>query len=1039
MPNTKQKPEDELNPAKNVGDKKWSDKIEKNYGSSGSPSKLILENPTYTKDEPSDKYLKDYEDDAVEDGEDIDDSQEGIRSKEESGASWKTNVTESEANEPSGFSAFFGKKKNRGILATLAFFVAILGIIGALMSAAFGLVNLKETVVAQLSQRANNALNHRMNRVMAKKMSQDLTAGCTVKVKCRYKGMTKREIKKFNKRNAANGVRVVTEPSGIPGKHKVIAIETYELKNGAIIGPDGSVPGKTIKSYKAREIRSAFRNDPKIYKAGVTFYKSNVQYHAGNVARGMFKRVGVGLGKKKVSDGKGESEVEKAKFQQNALIDSVQGTGEHDMSESAAKKYEDVPDDVQDEVGNRTTALEEAGSDPSSTPVTPSPESAEFDTVYGKAANTIKNMGSGLAGAVSPNPFNFMMNYCTLRLLVQTANQVRKIDQTVQLLKYSMLFYTLADQIKAGDADGDTAATIGVAMSMLTNRDRHGLSAFDSMGYNWVTRGSVRPGSTEDVTKFQNGGSASGIFGSAVSATTSGLGPICKLANSTTLTVVLGAVTVFGVVSGFFTAGLGTAATTAITSGGKQGAKKFASKLIKEKVEEGITKIAKRKIAEKVSGKSKSQLAWKAINNKITRMGAVGAFFLFATGPIIETLARSESGTVTKGLVGPDPGNALIAGAGAENSKASQAQGLEIITADEAVSQDKKALTASLENSRLEGVNHLDIASQYGFANKLATLLMPGVSRLSSVVRAPTGLAALVSSAFGGIGQSAYAESTKKLQYTYCRDDQYENADTNIATDPFCNPQYGFDMAVIDGPEYDPEKVTDYIYNNNFVSEDGEPSGELADFISVCMETEASIGQDEEGNIESECLNRDKKHRMMRLYCLDSSIDSDMQEEIIGNCATQDELATGDNGATAEGSGQWSGQTDITSDLKAFLDEVAKYTSYEPICTTSTGGTHAVGSDHYSGNACDFGSAANEFGTDNAQPGVSVPKGDELAAAALIAAGVDPDEAKRKAKQGLTPGTDDVTATISGKTLRVQVIWKSEGHYDHVHIGVKKQ
>lgn len=183
MPNTKQKPEDELNPAKNVGDKKWSDKIEKNYGSSGSPSKLILENPTYTKDEPSDKYLKDYEDDAVEDGEDIDDSQEGIRSKEESGASWKTNVTESEANEPSGFSAFFGKKKNRGILATLAFFVAILGIIGALMSAAFGLVNLKETVVAQLSQRANNALNHRMNRVMAKKMSQDLTAGCTVKVK----------------------------------------------------------------------------------------------------------------------------------------------------------------------------------------------------------------------------------------------------------------------------------------------------------------------------------------------------------------------------------------------------------------------------------------------------------------------------------------------------------------------------------------------------------------------------------------------------------------------------------------------------------------------------------------------------------------------------------------------------------------------------------------------------------------------------------------------------------------------------------------
>jgi hypothetical protein len=82
-------------------------------------------------------------------------------------------------------------------------------------------------------------------------------------------------------------------------------------------------------------------------------------------------------------------------------------------------------------------------------------------------------------------------------------------------------------------------------------------------------------------------------------------------------------------------------------------------------------------------------------------------------------------------------------------------------------------------------------------------------------------------------------------------------------------------------------------------------------------------------------------------------------------------------------------------------------------------------SDHWSGNAADFGMSANH-GT----PGG--PVGDRIAAAALVAAGLPPAEALAKARAG-----GATTVTRGGR--RVQVIWKSYiggNHYSHVHVGI---
>jgi hypothetical protein len=82
-------------------------------------------------------------------------------------------------------------------------------------------------------------------------------------------------------------------------------------------------------------------------------------------------------------------------------------------------------------------------------------------------------------------------------------------------------------------------------------------------------------------------------------------------------------------------------------------------------------------------------------------------------------------------------------------------------------------------------------------------------------------------------------------------------------------------------------------------------------------------------------------------------------------------------------------------------------------------------SDHWSGNAVDFGMPDNRGTADG-------PVGDRIAAAALVVAGVAPAEALARARAG---GLMNVV--VDG--MRVQVLWKTYmggNHHGHVHVGL---
>jgi hypothetical protein len=117
----------------------------------------------------------------------------------------------------------------------------------------------------------------------------------------------------------------------------------------------------------------------------------------------------------------------------------------------------------------------------------------------------------------------------------------------------------------------------------------------------------------------------------------------------------------------------------------------------------------------------------------------------------------------------------------------------------------------------------------------------------------------------------------------------------------------------------------------------------------------------------------------------------------------------------------------LRPELLAFVEVVAGIAGRDLVLTTGTNHSELTVSgnvsDHVLGLAGDFGSVANGFP-------VGGGFGTTLAAAALRAAGVDEQTALRLAADG---GGHNVCHD----GWRVQVIWRTGGHYDHVHIGLR--
>jgi transglycosylase-like protein with SLT domain len=150
-----------------------------------------------------------------------------------------------------------------------------------------------------------------------------------------------------------------------------------------------------------------------------------------------------------------------------------------------------------------------------------------------------------------------------------------------------------------------------------------------------------------------------------------------------------------------------------------------------------------------------------------------------------------------------------------------------------------------------------------------------------------------------------------------------------------------------------------------------------------------------------------------------------------GNCDDLGGLTSGSGGPfTLSPNANLPGRP-LTPAMKAFIRRMATFYSGTLVVTTGTNhDKHTLNgniSDHFTGNAADFGMVLNH-GVDDG------PVGDAIAASAFLAAGLPRDEARRRARAG-------GTHTILSNGLRIQIIWKIDApgignHHNHVHVGV---
>lgn len=612
--------------------------------------------------------------------------------------------------------------------------------------------------------------------------------------------------------------------------------------------------------------------------------------------------------------------------------------------------------------------LEDAAQDPNK-PVPPDPIDADSNAEVKGAVDSVRGAGvmNTLKGALVPTAI--FDEFCRVKGIVKSVSAAKKVLASRQLIAYSFEFLRLANQIKAGDADGDTAQEISDLATYFTSKDAQGQSAFDSFGWNWGVNGKMsKQTEGEDITKYQLGG---GGVASDVADTIPQTG--CDITGNPIVQGTAVAVTLIPGVGQVAKAGM-KVSTTALRLAIKNG----VERVVEGGIKKNATKVAK---------------------NPLARMGAMQAFWMYAVPPLITNIARASTGTVVTGdEYGKDVGNAYISGFGSLNSSGARTQGMQPLTKSEVLAYTSEVKERKSQLAKNSDINQLDINTPDSFMNKTFLALAPTFSNMS-ISNFATKIGGLSLGSISNLTANTYADF-QPAAYDICVDNDYE--ELGVAVDPFCNPQYGFSFKTINSPAYDAEVVADYMYDSGYISADGKPAGDYVTFLEKCVDTDELT--------DPECMEKDVKHTMFGLYRLDSSIyeDIELSEE------------TGETTSDAELDSDWGGSKSvidqmITPVLKEF-DLSPGSQKRTPAENDSVGGSST--SDHLT-------TQTKSYATD--YPTAS----GEQAARAL---------AKRLGINGYNVGNfDRYPLTVDGVKFSVQILWAVEGHFDHIHVGVRRE
>jgi hypothetical protein len=718
----------------------------------------------------------------------------------------KSNYT-GENNKKSKIKGTFLRRKGPlGILITILLGGGV-GL-GVLFSPGILIVQMKETMTEKFNTQLAS-MDVRSQKILAGKVGSTTGGVCLGKVTvgCKYSSMSAKQVERFKN---ANIDVLPAESNSIAGRTKPTSF-VFE--------------GETID---AKNFASKMRTKPAFKTAVLKAYNPKFAGFADKTWAGFAKRIG--LTKKVQLTGSTKEELDESlnKTVKNGADQNLKpvnagdrkpGTGDTDCDGGPCTYSQEEADKIRaqiNEIESGATAGEKAGANA----VGAVGEAAKgtFDTI----GNFFK-----LTGAVD--------TACQAYGAVQTLGYAAKTVRAIQLARYAMVFFTVADAIKAGDATPEQVAYLGTILTSLA-LDAKGAatrgSATNSYGYNYASFGDSGPMKSNFTSQFLAGG---GLTGDLISVTNTindlsggNAKETCKALGNPWVQ----AGSFLGGVALMLVPGVGQAASIAKTA-----------------IQAGVS----------------------------ISLGIAMAI-------LPEMLKDVVAGNVTEGIVGEDAGDAITSGAGNLMGGVAAAGGNSPLTKSEAIAYNN--LQNQTKNdyikTQVASMSPFDISSKHTFLGSIVSSFLPYTTNISTAGSLVAGFGSIASRSVASIIPQSNALSTAQYEASLdvCDDPDYK--DIGVATDPFCNVIYGLPTKYLDK---DPLAVSNELIAAEEIDDTGAIIGEdYKTFVKDCIDrTEplGSTGSDQTGDDGKKCILTDgaadnDKHVNYYLYYVDQRVETGM-------------------------------------------------------------------------------------------------------------------------------------------------------------------
>jgi cell wall-associated NlpC family hydrolase len=788
------------------------------------------------------------------------------------------------------FKAFLKKRGPMGAIAGI--FVGGAAGLSLVLSPVGALVHIKEALTNKLDS-MSSVVEARSGLALGDKMFGGgvTSATCKIKVKCRFTGITQRQMDRLEIQGAklvdANGKALTKNPV------------TRKYTGGAtLIMP--AADGKAGEKITAKNYRNSLRTSSDVRQLTQSIFSPRYMSWNDNISKKIRET-------KKLTTNPKSSPDEDEKTSRKMAFDATSGenvsasnnaTGKFEIDpDTGAPKLDPdgnpipLPQDPEsvgldfggdtDDINKETEKLRAAGEAGDAIPQLPSDPAGVAAMPDYVGASTLKK---GLKSALGfLNPLDMVAGMCTSYQFTNILLVTAKTIALTNAMRFSSYIMSTADKSKASpETDPLTSADVSRVMNTMEKPNEYGEAFGESFSYNDIMYNQI---TDQPLQSSAEGNDTIRLLATIIATVDTALGgkavikTSCKIATNP---FVEGALSLTSFIPG---AGALSAGLKAVAG---KGTMAVAKKAIQEKI---AGMLAKNLSKDALKGAAKT-----ATKNLVAM--AKGPLAMFLAGFLITKygvpyISQTLAGVGSTDLNGMAAFDTAANGFDGVNSATSLLRGDTPLTKAEyeQFNAFNKASTATYIADRQAESDPMDVTDPYSKANAFAAAFYPLASKLNIFKQGSSGILSAPAAILSSLSPSNLLKSSPAMasstadETSYCQDEFLKS--TGLATSARCHVKYGFnDISMMEN--IDPNAIVDKMHDDyKQIDDDGNPiaGSDFANFIDKCntgTENKTIAGVDGDTELDPECYgpkNQTEEWKTFRLYVIDGGVASAMDDE----------------------------------------------------------------------------------------------------------------------------------------------------------------